>query len=95
MWWFFADAVLLVHILIPLVLVAGVILAAAGKLLYRRKLSLVLWVSIALNLVILAAPGCILSDIERWLRHMVEPEWSREMTLPRMTCPQVGYHLQS
>ncbi len=93
MWWFIADVVLLLHILIPLVLAASVIVAAAGRLHHYRKLSVALWSAIMVNLVILIAPGCILADIERWLRHMVEPEWGREMTLPRTVSGVItGYH---
>ena len=41
----------------------------------------------------LAVPGCILSDLERWLRQIEVPGWSRDMSLARTVSGTViGYH---
>lgn len=93
MWWLFADIVLVVHILLWLLLGAGVVVAATGRMQRRRKLALVFWPTMAVTLGSMAAPGCILSDLERWLRQMVMTEWSRDMSLARTVSGTVtGYH---
>jgi len=93
MWWHLANVVLVVHILLWLFLAAGVIVAAAGWMRHLRKLSLIFWPTMAVTLGSLAVPGCILSDLERWLRQMVISEWRREMSLARTVSGTItGYH---
>ena len=83
MWWHLADVVLAMHILFWLFLGAGVIVAATGWMRHRRRLSLVFWPTMGVTLGSIAVLGCILSDLERWLRQMVVSGWSREMSLAR------------
>lgn len=93
MWWLFADIVLVVHILLWLFLGAGVVVAALGGMRHVHRLTLVFWPTMAVTLGSMAAPGCILSDLERWLRQMVITEWSRDMSLARTVSGTVtGYH---
>ena len=93
MWWLFADIVLAIHILLWLFLGTGVVFAALGMMRRPRKLALIFWPTMAVTLGSMAAPGCILTDLERWLRQMVVPAWSRDMTLARTVAGTVtGYH---
>ena len=93
MWWLFADIVLVVHILLWLFLGAGMVVAAMGWMRRRRKLTLVFWPTMVVTLGGLAVPGCILSDLERWLRQMVVPKWSRDMSIARtISGTLTGYH---
>lgn len=93
MWWYFTDMVLVVHILLWLFLGAAVPVAAMGLMQRRRKLALVFWSTMVVTLGGVAAPGCILSDLERWLRQMVVPGWNRDMSLARTVSRTViGYH---
>ena len=93
MWWFLADIVLVVHILLWLFLGAGVVVAVMGWMRRYRKLALVFWPTMAVTLVNLAVPGCILSDLERWLRQIEVPGWNRDMSLARTVSGTViGYH---
>lgn len=93
MWWHLADIVLAMHILLWLFLGGGVTFAAVGWMRHRRKVTLVFWPTMAVTLVNIAVPGCILSDLERLLRQMVVPGWSREMSLARTVSGTItGYH---
>lgn len=93
MWWSLADLVLAAHILLWLFLGAGVVFAVMGWMRRYRKLALVFWSAMAVTLVSLAVPGCILSDLERWLRQIEAPGWSRDMSLARTVSGTViGYH---
>jgi hypothetical protein len=93
MWWSLADIVLAAHILLWLFLGAGVVVAVMGWMRRYRKLALVFWPTMAVTLVNLAVPGCILSDLERWLRQIEVPGWSRDMSLARTVSGTViGYH---
>jgi len=92
MWWFFGDIVLVVHIMLWFLLGAGVVVAATGWM-RRRKLAFVFWPTMVVTLGNMAVPGCILSDLERWLRQMVVPGWTRDMSLARTVSGAVtGYH---
>ncbi|HSW59018.1 MAG TPA: hypothetical protein VLH15_11480 [Dehalococcoidales bacterium] len=91
MWWAAADIVLAFHILLFLLLGIGIILAATGNM--HRKLALFFWPVLFFTALNMPLPGCILTDIERWLRHMVMPGWNREMSLARTVSGAVtGWH---
>ena len=93
MWWFLGDIVLGVHILLWLFLGAGVVVAVMGWMRRYRKLALTFWPTMVVTLVSLAAPGCILSDLERWLRQIGVPGWSRDMSLARTVSGTItGYY---
>ena len=58
-----------------------------------RKLALTFCPTMVVTLVSLAVPGCILSDLERWLRQIEVLGWSRDMSLARTVSGTViGYH---
>jgi len=93
MWWFLANLVLIIHVLLFLFLGAAVVMAAMGWMRRYRKLALAFWPTMVVTLGGLAVPGCILSDLERWLRQMVAPGWSRDMSIARTIARTLtGYH---
>lgn len=93
MWWFLANIVLVMHVLLFLFLGAAVIMAAMGWMRCRHKLALAFWPTMVITLAGLAIPECALSDLERWLRQMVEPGWSCDMSIAQtISGTLTGYH---
>ena len=83
-WWVLANLVLTAHLALFAVLVAGVVLAAAGWLRPRIKLSAAFWLTLFVTLAWQPLPGCGLTQLERWLRCRVEPDWDRDLSLLRV-----------
>jgi len=82
-WWLLANLVLAGHISLFVLLVFGLILAAAGWMRRHGKLAVVFWLTLVVTLARQPLPGCGLTDLERWLRWKQDPEWDRELPLLR------------
>ena len=82
-WWILANLVLAVHVSLFVLLIFGLVLAAAGWLRRHVKVGFVFWLTLAVTLTSQPLPGCALTDLERWLRWKQDPEWHREMSLLR------------
>lgn len=83
MWWLLANAVMALHVALFVLLAAGVLLAAAGWMRSHGRISRVFWPALVVTLGWQALPGCILTDLERWLRRQDQPGWDRQMSLAR------------
>ena len=83
-YWLGANLVLGVHMALLAGLTIGVVPAALGVLRRYPGLALVYWGSLLLTAIWQPLPSCILTDIEKWLRHQVEPEWDRTISTQRL-----------
>ena len=89
LWWFLADVVRVLHVLVVLVIAFAVILAAFGFTRGHRQVALVLWPSVGVYLLWQVLPGCPISDLEVWLRHQVDPSWRLPASLPQYVTQQI------
>jgi hypothetical protein len=83
-YWLAANVVLGVHMALLAGLTVGLLAAALGVLRRYPRLALGFWATLVISAVWQPLPSCILTDMERWLRHRVEPEWDRTVSAQRM-----------
>lgn len=83
-YWFAANVVLGSHMALFVVLVVGLIAAAGGALRYRRRLANAYWGTLVVAALWQPLPSCILTDVEKWLRHRVDPDWDRTVSAQRL-----------
>ena len=94
-YWLAASVVLGLHMALLAGVSIGVVAAALGILRKYPRLALVFWVSLLVTALWQPLPSCALTDIEKWLRHRVEPEWDRTISVQRMLIREVtGVDLQ-
>jgi hypothetical protein len=83
-YWLAANVVLGLHMAVLAGVSIGVVVAALGILRRHPRLSLGFWVMLLITALWQPIPSCILTDIEKWLRHQVEPGWDRTISVQRM-----------
>ncbi|MBI4282385.1 MAG: DUF2784 family protein [Chloroflexi bacterium] len=83
-YWLAANVVLGLHMAVLAGVSIGVVVAALGILHRYPRLALVFWVTLLVTAISQPLPSCALTDMERWLRHRVEPEWDRTVSVQRM-----------
>jgi len=83
-YWLAANIVLGLHMALFVVLVVGLIAAATGVLRYRTRLANAYWGTLLVAALWQPLPSCILTDVERWLRHRVDPDWDRTVSAQRL-----------
>jgi hypothetical protein len=88
-YWFAANLTFGLHMAVLSVLPVGVALAALGALRRYYRISVAFWVSLFVAALWQPLPSCILTDVERWLRHRVEPEWDRTASTQRVMVREV------
>ena len=93
--WALGDLVLVAHIALFLLLVAGVTMSAAGRWRPGSRAALVFWPVLALTLAWAVAPvDCPLAGLETWLRQREVPGWERQLDLPEhVTTALLGVQL--
>ena len=84
LYWAAANVVLGLHMALLAGVSIGVVAAVLGILRRYPRLSLVFWVSLLVAAIWQPIPSCALTDMEKWLRHRVEPEWDRTISVQRM-----------
>lgn len=82
-WWWLANLVLATHISLFVILVIGLVLAAAGWMRRHSRTSLVFWPALVVAVGWQALPGCPLTELEHWLRWKQNPGWERGMSILR------------
>lgn len=88
-YWLLANAVLGLHVAVLLVLVVGLPFAALGGLRNRPRTAAAFWGLLVVAALWQTLPSCILTDMERWLRHLVEPAWDRTISVQRLMVLEV------
>jgi len=83
-YWLVANVVLGVHMALFAALAVGLVAAALGILRQHPRLALAYWGTLLLAAVWQPLPSCILTDVEKWLRHQVEPGWDRTISAQRL-----------
>ena len=83
-YWFAANVVLGLHMSLFVVLAVGLVAAALGVLRQHPRLALAFWGTLLATAIWQPLPSCIFTDVEKWLRHLVEPEWDRTISAQRM-----------
>ena len=83
-YWLAANMVLALHMVVLVGVSIGVVVAALGILRRYPRLALFFWVTLLITALWQPIPSCILTDIEKWLRHQVEPGWDRTVSVQRM-----------
>ena len=89
-YWIAANVVLGLHLALLTVLVVGLVAAAAGIMRRYPRLALVFWATLLITALWQLLPSCALTDIEKWLRHRVEPEWDRTISVQRMAIRELS-----
>lgn len=88
--WTLANVVLGAHITLFVVLVLGLVLAAAGWMRRRTRVAAVFWPALVVTVGWQALPGCALTTLERWLRWRDSPGWDRDMSILRTVLETVA-----
>ena len=83
-YWLAANTTLALHFLLLASLCVGVPAAALGLLRSRPWIALAFWTTLLVSAAWQLLPSCALTDIERWLRHRVEPDWDRVDSVSRL-----------
>lgn len=83
-YWLAANVVLGLHMALLAGVSIGVVAAALGILRKHPRLALAFWGTLLVTAISQPLPSCALTDIEKWLRHRVEPEWDRTISVQRM-----------
>ena len=87
LFWLLADLVLAIHVALFVVLGVGVVLAALGLMRHHRRMNLFFWPTFVISIGWAMVPvDCPITELEVWLRQLVEPDWARPQQLP----PTVG-----
>ena len=77
-----ANLLLGFHILYIIILFIGTFFALFGYMRNRRLFSLFFFTNLSAAMFWQIAPGCPLTELERWLRLKVNPEWTSGTPLP-------------
>ena len=77
-----ADTLLGFHILYIVVLFIGTFAALFGYMRRHRKSSIFFFANLIATMFWQIAPGCPLTESERWLRLKVDPNWTTSTPLP-------------
>ncbi|MBI2856030.1 MAG: hypothetical protein HYX93_04210 [Chloroflexi bacterium] len=88
-YWVAANMVLGLHMALLAGLMVGLVAAVVGVLRRYRRLALAFWATLLVAAIWQPLPSCILTDIERWLRHQVEPDWDRTISAQRILVGEV------
>ena len=88
-YWLTADLVLVVHMLLFPVLLIGSVAAAMGILRAHVRLAIAFWGTFSLSALWQFLPSCILTDVEKWLRHRVDADWDRQFSVQRVIIKRV------
>lgn len=83
-YWLAANVVLGIHMAVFVALAVGLVAAALGVLRRHPRLALAFWGTLLLTAIWQPLPSCVFTDVERWLRHQVEPDWDRTISVQRM-----------
>ena len=88
-YWLAGNVVLGLHMALLAGVSIGVAAAALGILRKYPRVALVFWMTLLVTALWQPLPSCALTDIEKWLRHQVEPEWDRTISVQRMAILEV------
>lgn len=92
-WWFLANIILTIHILLFVGIVVGLFLASVSILKRYKKISLAFWIITIITLGSQLIPGCQLTTVETWMRHQVDPTWERENSIAKTLSSELGIEL--
>ncbi len=82
--WSVANVVYWLHTALPVVLGIGVVAATFGTLRRYPRVAMIFWATLLLSILWQLLPSCILTDVEGWLRHTVDPEWVRTESVQKI-----------
>ena len=89
LYWTLANALWGFHIFYVVALGAFTFAAAFGLTRRMKRLSLFFFANLAGTMAWQIAPGCPLTDAEKWLRRHVEPGWSPSTPLPESIAERI------
>ena len=84
-----ADLLLGFHVLYISALFIGTFFALFGGMRKRRLLSFFFFSNLSAAMFWQIAPGCPLTDLEKWLRIKVNPDWTHGTPLPEAIAEKI------